>query len=205
MANGRWTYAHDADARVTRALRVRARARRAPGRAWVGAAIWQTPGGVVAELDKANSDFNVFQQEIKETVLSQGYPAKTTDLSDLYIRAWIPLLQGWQAFYAKNRGWTDNFWWNHAPEAEQFIDQLIDVRATAAKKGMRILSPPPTRPRGSLLFDPEHNLVDDTADRAKKELDDLMKILKVGLVAGLGLVGVMAVMSARARGAFRRA
>ncbi len=169
---------------------------RGRGPASVGASILQTPGGVVAEIDKANADFHAFQQDIEGEAHGPSAPAA---LANFYLHVWTPLFAGWQEFYAKNHGWSDNFWWNHAPEAEQFLDQLIDVRATARKLGARVLSPSPTRPRGSLLFDPEHNLVDEAADAAKKQLADVMKIVKVGLIVGIGLTGVLVAMNVSRR------
>jgi hypothetical protein len=199
MANGRWT--HDGTRRTPGVLI--GTTRYARGYSSVGASIWQTPGGVVAEIEKANSDFNAFQQEIKEAALAFGYPGHVQPehqpLVDLYVRAWIPLLQGWATFYKANKGWTDNFWWNHAPEAEQFLDQLIEIRGKAEKLGFHVMSATPTRPSSSLLFDPQHNLVDDTASKAKELADFTAKAAKIALVAGLGLAGVLVIMNASRR------
>ena len=169
----------------------------------IGAAIWQTPGGVVSELSRINDDFNAFGTDIREFVTAHGYPLhmdpKAQPIADLYMRAWLPLWASWQSFYKENKGWTDNFWWNHAPEGEQLLDQLNDVRAKARTLGMVVLSADPSKFSKSVLLDPGHNLVDDAAEAAKKATADLFLIVKIALIAALGLAGVVLVIAASRR------
>lgn len=157
-----------------------------------GASVWQTPGGVQSEIDRINSDFLVFSHEITEVVTNlpgwpSAIPADKKPLSDLFDRVWSPLIQEWQAFYAKNAGWWDNLWWNHAPEAEQFSKQLAEVRAQAERLGMHVLSPQPTKFGPSVLLDPEHNLIDDAAKKARDAADAAVGALKVALYAAVGV------------------
>lgn len=174
----------------------------------VGASLWQTPGGVQDELDSINTDFVLFMNEIKEYVFSHGYPdhpePATKPVVDLYVGVWVPLLQQWTKFYADHKGWTDNFWWSHAPEAETFQGRLISVRESAKKLGMKVMTPDPQAYGKSVLFDPHHNVVDDAAEAARKTAADLMTIVKVGLVAALGIAGVSAALavSRKSRGGY---
>lgn len=168
-----------------------------PSGAEVGASIWQTPGGVQAELERINADFVVFASDLEGYVRSRGYPASVEPsqrmLVELFELTWTPLFREWKEFFSKNRGWYDNFWWNHAPEAEQFHAQLVEVRARAQKLGMQPNSPEPKQFAPSLLFDPHHNLFDRVADGAQHALTDLWGIVKVVLGAGVAIGGGYAV------------
>jgi hypothetical protein len=205
----------------------------------VGASIWQTPGGVQAELRRINDDILVFSAEIAAFVQARD-PAialppvledrstfahvamgpyadfeealrhqindakakaaqaidltpKTTDPSRAKIAAfftatWVPFVKRWISFFESNKGWTDNVWWNHAPEAEQFADQLVELRATAIKLGMPVQSPKPAVWSKSAL-DPSNNL------NPLKPLGDLFDLAKFAIYGGLGLLGVVAITS----------
>lgn len=163
------------------------------GDARVGASIWQTPGGVQAELERINSDFVVFAREFERVLKTHGYPTKVEPslrpLVELFESVWTPLLEQWRAFLEKNKGWWDNFWWNHAPEAEQFQHQLVKVRTRAQELGMSLNSPSPEVFEPSLLFDPQHNLFDEAGDGAKHALTDLWGVVKTALYAGLAIAG----------------
>jgi hypothetical protein len=156
----------------------------------VGASIWQTPGGVQSELERINTDFVVFGREF-EGFLKSNVPTKGSlqPLVDLFHNVWTPLLQGWQAFFERNRGWWDNFWWNHAPDAETYADQLVEVRARAKQLGMDVSSPTPTHFAPSLLLDPRHNVFDSLGDGAQHALTDLWGVVKVALYAALAISG----------------
>lgn len=156
----------------------------------VGASIWQTPGGVQSELERINTDFVVFGREF-EGFLKSNVPTKGSlqPLVDLFHNVWTPLLQAWQAFFERNRGWWDNFWWNHAPEAETYADQLVEVRARAKQLGMDVSSPTPTHFAPSLLLDPRHNVFDSIGDGAQHALTDLWGVVKVALYAALAISG----------------
>lgn len=177
--------------------------RRRPAQSTVGASIWQTPGGVQSELARINADFNIFQEEFKAQAMRLGYPGhvepKAQSLVDLYSLAWIPLVREWQKFYADNKGWLDNLWWNHAPEAEQFHAQLVDVRGRAAKAGMQVMSPNPIAFAPSILLDPHKNIVDDAKDAGTKAATDLWAILKIALIAALGVAGLVLALGIVAR------
>ena len=166
----------------------------------MGASIWQTPGGVQSELNQINSDFLLFDHEIQAYLAgSHGTDAVAKGIAILRDHVWAPLLASWKRFYDDNKGWLDNLWWNHAPEAESLARQLVEVRASARRMGMPVLSPDPEKFGPSLLFDPGgKNLI----DRGTDAIPDLGKILKVGLVVGLGVGGLVLAMSlaGRARG-----
>jgi hypothetical protein len=145
---------------------------------------------VQSELERINTDFVVFGREF-EGFLKSNVPAKGSlqPLVDLFHNVWTPLLQGWQAFFERNRGWWDNFWWNHAPEAETYADQLVEVRARAKQLGMDVSSPTPTHFAPSLLLDPRHNVFDSIGDGAQHALTDLWGVVKVALYAALAITG----------------
>jgi len=168
--------------------------RRAVDRAaHVGASIWQTPGGVQSELERINTDFVVFTHEFEGFLKGRGYPTKVEPalrpLVELFENVWTPLLQRWQGFFKDNKGWWDNFWWNHAPEAEQYQAQLVEVRAHAKELGMSAMSPTPARFAPSLLFDPQRNVFDRAADGAQHALSDLWGAVKIALYAGVAIAG----------------
>lgn len=156
----------------------------------VGSSILQTPGGVQSELERINTDFVVFGREL-EGFLKSNLPTKVSlqPLVDLFHNVWTPLLQAWQAFFERNRGWWDNFWWNHAPEAEAYADQLVEVRAHAKQLGMDVSSPTPTHFAPSPLLDPRHNVFDSLGDGAQKAMTDLWGAVKMALYAGLAIAG----------------
>ncbi len=116
----------------------------------IGASMLQTPGGVVSELERINSDMMVFSKEITDFVEAHGYPTSVPEevkpIVSLFTSVWSPFIREWQAFYAKNSGWFDNLWWNHAPEAEQYQEQLVAIREQARSLGMAVLSPEPAKP-----------------------------------------------------------
>jgi len=202
----------------------------------VGAAIWQTPGAVVAELSRINDDVLLFSSEISGYVQAKD-PAevapqisedsgwlsyfatgpiaatrdaiakklnaatlaaaktaiqpKTTDpnraaVASFYLLTWIPFLANWTKFYDGNKGWADNVWWNHAPEAEQFADQLLQIRAGARKLGMPISSPEPSK-WGKSVFDPSRD--------PTKTAGDVWQIVKIGIYGALGIGAVIALSS----------
>jgi hypothetical protein len=165
----------------------------------VGAAIWQTPGGVVAELERINSDFVVFGAEFDAFLQSRGYPSTVATslrpVVTLYELTWLPLSKQWREFFGKHSSWWGNVWWNHAPEAEQFHGQLAEVRKRALELGVPLNSPEPTLFSPSLLFDPRHNVWDDAAKGAKSGLADVWKVLKVALYAGVAIAGGYAILT----------
>lgn len=168
-------------------------------RAVVGASIWQTPGGVQSELNQINDDINVFGHEITEFVTSlPGFPRVEPRWSPVqvwYGGVFSPWWQNWGAFYADNKGWWDNLWWNHAPEAEQFAKQLVEMRDVARRLGVGVLSPTPTQFAPSLLADPTDNVFDRTARGVGDALGDVKTFTKVALYGGLALLGVFALTS----------
>jgi hypothetical protein len=191
---------------AARAARAGVRFERAPigqsavGRsAHVGASIWQTPGGVQSELERIHTEFVVFGREFDGFLKDRGYPGKVEpalrSLVALFETVWTPLLQRWQEFFEKNKGWWDNFWWNHAPEAEQYQAQLVDVRAHAKELGMNPLSPTPVPFGPSLLFDPHRNVFDRVADGTQHALSDLWEVVKIALYAGVAIAGGYVVLT----------
>jgi hypothetical protein len=165
----------------------------------IGASIWQTPGGVQSELERINSDFDVFATEIAGFLSARGYPtavaAVSRPLIDLFQHVWTPLLNEWRSFFSKNKGWWGNFWWNHAPEAEQFLAQLVQVRAKARELGMTVLSPTPSTFVPSILFDPTRNVFDRAADGAQKAVTDVWKVVKFALYGGVAIAGGVAIFA----------
>lgn len=165
------------------------------GAARVGASIWQTPGGVQAELNQINDAFLAFSHEIFERVTgSPGYPSPADPIDRgimiLHDSVWSPLIRAWQAFYADNKGWTDNLWWNHGPEAESYLRQLIEVRESAKRLGMSVRTPTPPQPGRSILFDPEKNVLDEGYKGAKRVVEDTFDLAKIALYAALGVGGI---------------
>lgn len=184
----------------------------------VGASIWQTPGGVVSEINRINDDIALFSAEITNVVRNRGY--KTADpmtnnaadvafwdvqragqpdpkdpLVDFFKSTWMQFVTSWRKFFEDNNAWSDNFWWNHAPEAEQFHDQLIELRKTAEGIGMKVSSPDPKTFGKSVLFDPHQNIIDEAHEGAKKAAGDAWSLLKYGVYGALGIAGVLAVTS----------
>lgn len=162
------------------------------GRVAVGASIWQTPGGVQAELSRINDDIHGFGAEVRVWLESHGHPA---DLQTFYSSVLGPWLVRWDAFYEANKGWLDNLWWNHAPEAEQFLAQLTDMRKQVAAHGMRVESPAPAVFSPSLLLDPGHNMIDRGAAAAGDLWNSLGTAGKVALYGGVALLGTIAIAS----------
>jgi hypothetical protein len=214
----------------------------ARGHARIGAALWQTPGGVVSEINRINDDVMLFSAEISAWVaakdptspevtarliedsswlnnLASG-PAsqihdvlahqvnqarqaaakadatpKTADPSRLamaqfYLATWIPFVTRWLTFYENNKNWSDQVWWNHAPEAEQFLDQLVAIRANAKRLGMPVHSPKPSS-FGKSIADPKRDPWGSFGDF----WDSLSTMGKVVIYGGLGLAGLVAVTS----------
>ncbi len=209
----------------------------------VGASVWQTPGGVQAELSRINDDILAFSAEIagyvaahdpaspdatprliedtsfwsrlagggisalRDTIAEQVNAAHTaaatanvhpttTDphraaVASFYLLTWIPFVGRWIQFYENNKGWTDNLWWNHAPEAEQFADQLVQIRAAAQRLGMPVLSPAPSK-WGKSLLDPGRDPVKPLTDLT----DAIMLAAKIALFGGLGIAGVIGISMA---------
>ena len=106
----------------------------------------------------------------------------------LYYSVWLPFFHRWQAFYTENK---DGAWWsNPAAEAEGYQRQLVQIRANAARLGMKIASPAPEMFSPSLL-DPHHDVVDTAGDAAK----EAAKIGKYALYGALGIGGAVLVAS----------
>lgn len=200
-----------------------------------GASIWQTPGGVVAEIERINDDITIFSAEITAAVRARGLDAidlATVPLSEhqqitialdklglpnqsvdwkglgqaaidaaraatqphldplvnFYLATWVPFVMRWKTFFEANRHWGDQFWWNHAPEAEQFLAQLVEIRQSAKMLGMPVLSPTPSS-WGKSLLDPSR----DPTKPALDTLETLMSILKWAVIGALGIAGVFLV------------
>lgn len=174
----------------------------------VGASIWQTPGGTVSEINRINDDINLFGKEVSDFVSAlPGYPGdvgpKYQSLRIWYGSIFSPWWQAWGAFYGKYGGsdsimgsaWRANLWWNHAPEAEEFATQLVEMRAAAAKLGMAVQSPTPSKFAPSIVFDPTDNIVDKAVHGAEGALSDAKTMAKVALYGGLAVAGVVALSS----------
>jgi hypothetical protein len=161
----------------------------------VGASIFQTPGGIQSELSDINEDFLRFSKEITNEIERRGYPTKPGSENDpvvkIFVDAWTPLIQGWQAFYANNKGWWHNFWWNEAPNAEAWQRKLIELRDTAKRAGMGVVSVAP-EPYSRSALDPHHDIIDTTKD----VFGDVGKILKYGVIGMLAIGGVVLLSSA---------
>ncbi len=164
----------------------------------VGASILQTPGGVQDELARINTDFDLFGHDFDLAVGNLGprpfADARSQALADLHDHVWQPLLATWRAWYADNSSWWGNLWWNHAPTGEQYAKQLVEIRAKAKELGMSLTSPTPAKFGPSVLFDPEHNLVDDAAEAARKAaqaaagVGDALKYAGIAAVVVAGLL-----------------
>jgi len=165
-----------------------------PSAAYVGASILQTPGAIQDELSDINEDFLRFGHEIDKEIERRGYPTKPGSADDpvvkIYSDAWSPLIQGWQAFYAGHKGWWGNFWWNSAPDAESWQRKLVDLRQTAKKAGMGVVSPAP-EPYSPSTLDPHHDIIDTTKD----VFGDIGKVVKYGVIGALVIGGVVALSS----------
>jgi len=162
--------------------------------AYVGASILQTPGAIQDELSDINDDFIRFGHEIDKEIERRGYPTKPGSADDpvvkIYTDAWSPLIQTWQAWYANHKGWWGNFWWNSAPDAEEWQRKLIELRDTAKKAGMGVVSPAP-RPYSPSFLDPHHDIIDTTKD----VFGDIGKIVKYGVIGALAIGGVVVLSS----------
>jgi hypothetical protein len=181
----------------------------------VGASVWQTPGGVQSELARINADMATFSAEITAASARHGFAAHDPLLASpieivgdaaafqrlapkdsiavFFNAVWSPFAHKWRAFYDENSGWLDNLWWNHGPEAEQFHEQLGQLRDAAQKLGMSVMSPTPVTFSPSVVFDPHRNIFDESHDAAKKAGSDVEKMIKVAVYGGLALVGVVVV------------
>lgn len=166
----------------------------------VGASIWQTPGGVQDELGRIHEDFEAFARDVDGVIQKLGPRPYADDkrqaLADFYDHVWLPKLAAWRAWYQENNGWWGNLWWNHAPTAEQYSQDLVQIRDQAKRLGMEVLSPAPHVFGPSALFDPEHNIVDDAARGAGDVLKDsgsLIKIAGIGIAAIGGIVLLQAI------------
>ena len=215
--------------------------------AQVGASVWQTPGGVVAEIERINADIVAFSAELTAEAGRRGYhvadpiavsgafddavsraasllnpglmataeaashihdgggtsvvdvvknaadkvradaaaDAARDPVVDLFRGTWMPFARNWHTFFEANKGWTDNVWWNHAPEAEQFLNQLRAIRATAKRLGMNVLSPEPGE-FGKSILDPSRDPTKPIADVT----GTLMTVVKYALYGGLVIGGV---------------
>lgn len=150
-------------------------------------------GPLKAEID---AELEAAKAQRARIAKAEAEPAPTTDpkqlaLNNFYLSVWLPFLVNWQVFYEENKSWGANVWWNHAPEAEQFLDQLKELRSTAKKLGMHVLSPEPHSFGKSKLFDPAHNIFDSAAEAPGKVFD----VARIATFVGLGLVGVVVVGS----------
>jgi hypothetical protein len=192
--------------RTAWAARAGGRSERAPagdgalvGDANVGASIWQTPGGVVSELESINSDFVVFASEFEGFLKMCGYPAKVEPvlrpLVQLFEHVWTPLLKEWRAFFTDHHSWLGNLWWNHSPEAERYQAKLVEVRARAKELGMNPMSPTPAPFGPSILFDPGRNVFDRAADGAQHALADVWDVVKIALYAGVAIAGGFVILT----------
>lgn len=154
----------------------------------VGASVFQTPGGVQAELEQINSDMLMFSREITDDVERRGYPQKQDAVTEFFSSVWSPFIQEWQAWYAKHSGWWGNLWWNHAPQGEQFLAQLVQLREQAKALGMGVASPDPKQPARGLL--------DPLTDPLEKFLAWLFGVVKIIVYGGLIVVGGFALFAA---------
>jgi hypothetical protein len=147
----------------------------------VGASILQTPGGATSEISQIDGDVLAFDKEINHAVTdAPGFPhTPQTALESFYEKAWSPFIQNWQAWKAKYGGWSDNFFWNHAPEAEQYREQLITLREEAQKLGMDVMTPAPMAPTPGLIASLTGGVVE---------------ILKGLLWVAVGVIGVVLIL-----------
>ncbi len=102
-----------------------------------------------------------------------------------YNDAWLPFVTGWRAWYHDHDGWLHNFFWNEAPDAEGSQHKLVELRATARKLGMKIMTPEPDI-EGMSAFDPRKPGLGDL-------LDTVAKVGKYALYGGLVLGGAWGV------------
>lgn len=132
-----------------------------------------TPGAQENELARIDNDMRSFNTEITGVVQAHGGgiapPTGPSDIAryahdvanqpatiandpivQLYTKVWAPLFQTWCAFFADNK--TGAWFSNPVSEGEKYQDQLIEIRAKAAKLGMNVLSPAPQQehPDGGL-------------------------------------------------------
>ena len=117
--------------------------------AQVGASILQTPGGIQSEMALIDADMQNFGKELADYVTGQpGYPhdAPRPAIEEFLGSVWSPFYQNWEAWYKANSGWFQNFWWNHAPDAEKFREQLVFLRGKARELGVPIYSAEPSAP-----------------------------------------------------------
>jgi hypothetical protein len=127
-------------------------------------------------------------EQIKAQTAQAGTPKAVADqpLVHFYNDGWLPFVTGWRSWYHDHDGWFHNLWWNEAPNAEGFQRKLLDLRATARKLGMKIMSPDPDI-EGMSMFDPRRGGISDL-------LDSLGKAGKYALYGVLGLAGTFGVV-----------
>ncbi len=130
------------------------------------------------KLDRANADL--------QAQIHAAQPIPTAPIARMYASIWLPWLKQWNDFYSD---YHEGSWWtNHAPEAEQFHKQLINMRKIAKGLGMKIMSPDPIQFSSSVL-DPSEGLLDKLGD----VLSQIGTAGKYALYAALGLGGIYAV------------
>jgi hypothetical protein len=120
------------------------------GSTLAGASIWQTPGGVQAELDQINGEFLAFGHEFTEVVTSlPGFPTSVDvsrrPLVDLFANAWSPLVQEWQKS-CRQQGPADN---SVGPRPGQKFLRKPSRLGSGPRDGMHVMSPTPIQPSPS--------------------------------------------------------
>jgi len=161
----------------------------------VGAPWWSYPLGGAAAFDALDEESKQIAAAREKVIQKQSVPAPTTDtkkqrLGEFFTSAWIPFANGWRGFYEQHHGWTDNFFWNHAPEAEQFSEKLVELRKKARDLGMDVATPAPTK-WGKSLLDPTRAPTDTALDAAS----EMAKIVKYVAIGAVGLVGLTVAVS----------
>lgn len=156
-----------------------------------------TPGAIAAELDRINYNFEAFARDMTaatrahhaaaalpptgatpadfvayvKAVAAEPSTASTDPIVQFIATTWTPLYATWAHFYSQERG--GSWWHNAAYDGEKYLAELIDVRRTAARLGIPLMSPDPT---------PEH--------AGGGILGDLGSALKIAAYGALAIGGV---------------
>lgn len=158
-----------------------------------GASLLQTPGSVSAELHQINVDYESFASEFQQAMAS-GFSGVSgvnkEQLEKLFRDDWTPLLAAWRDFFSKNG--DGSWWWNYAPEGEEYLRKLKDVRSSAESAGLHIYTPKPTEIRDQGILPNLANAMTGTGDPGKST--SVTGALKAAALAAVAIGGTYAVV-----------
>ncbi len=158
-----------------------------------GASLLQTPGSVSAELHQINVDYESFASEFQQAMASGSSGVNKEQLEKLeklFRDDWTPLLAAWRDFFSKNG--DGSWWWNYAPEGEEYLRKLKDIRSSAESAGLHVSTPKPTEIRDQGVLSNLANAMTGTGDPGKST--GVTGALKAAALAAIAIGGTYAVV-----------